>query len=154
LLPEATIIHNIRQQDISVAHVEVKKYPTLHSVYHATSVVNKAKAGPTRELTIGAISIGDAVFTYHPYEMFDTNGVELRNGTEGNENYLPEEQMENPFAMTFVCTLANGHLGYVPSMLGYTNGGYSTDITYVAPGTGERLVGDYLELLHQLKAGE
>ena len=150
LLTTATIIDNIRQQDISVAHVEVKNYPELHSVYHASAIVNKCKQGPTRKLTIGAISIGDAVFTYHPYEMFDTNGMELRNGTVGNPNYTEEEQLENPYAMTFVCTLANGHLGYVPSQLGYDNGGYSTDIAYLAPGSGERLVGDYLAILNEL----
>lgn len=150
LLPNASIIHNIRQQDIAIAHVEVKNYPEFHSVYHASAVVNKCQQGPTRPLTIGAISIGDAVFTYHPYEMFDTNGVELRNGTVGNPNYQPDEQLENPYEMTFVCTLANGHLGYVPSLLGYSNGGYSTDIAYLAPGSGERLVGDYLQLLNEL----
>ena len=89
-------------------------------------------------------------FTFHPYEMFDTSGMELRAGTVGNPNYETDEQLENPFAMTFICTLANGHLGYVPSQLGYTNGGYSTDIAYLAPGSGERLVGDYLAILNEL----
>ena len=153
LLSIAMPLHNMRSTDFEAAKKEVLKYPEIHSIFHASAIVNKAKAGPTQKLTIGAISIGDAVFTYHPYEMFDTNGKELREGTVGNENYLPEEQMENPFEMTFVCTLANGHLGYVPSQLGYTNGGYSTDITDLAPGSGERLVGDYLELLQQLKNG-
>jgi len=155
LLDVATYINNIRfQQDISIAHEEVKKYPELHSVYHANAIVGKAAAEPTRPLTIGAITIGDVVFTYHPYEMFDTNGMELRAGTVGNENYLPEEQLENPYKMTFICTLGNGHLGYVPSLLGYTNGGYSTDIAYLAPGSGERLVGDYLQLLNELYNAE
>jgi len=154
LITEAQYIHGIRQQDIAKAHQEVKNYPNLHSVYHASSIVNKVAQGATRELTIGAIAIGDVVFTYHPYEMFDTNGMELREGTVGNENYLPEEQMENPYPMTFVCTLGNGHLGYVPSLLGYTNGGYSTDIAYLAPGSGERLVGDYLQILNDLYNAE
>ena len=151
LLPIATIINDIRfQQDISIAHEEVKKYPELHSVYHANAIVGKAAAGETRELTIGAFAIGDVVFTYHPYEMFDTNGMELRSGTVGNVNYTEEEQLENPYKMTFICTLGNGHLGYVPSQLGYDNGGYSTDNAYLAPGAGERLVGDYLQILNEL----
>ena len=82
--------------------------------------------------------------------MFDTSGMELRSGTVGNENYAAEDQLENPYAMTVICTIANGHLGYVPSLLGYTNGGYSTDIAYLAPGSGEELVGDYLAILNEL----
>lgn len=150
LLPGAEILHKMRQKDFYAAEAAVANYPGIKSIYHASAIVDKANAGPTRDLTIGAISIGDAVFTYHPYEMFDTNGVELREGTVGNKNYTAEEQMENPYPMTFVCTLGNGHLGYVPSMLGYINGGYSTDITRLAPGGGERLVGDYLAMLNEL----
>ena len=150
----AVYLHGLRSIDFTQAKAEVANYPEIHSIYHASAIVGKIQAGPTRDLTIGAITIGDVVFTYHPYEMFDTNGVELRNGTVGNENYLPEEQMENPYPMTFVCTLANGHLGYVPSLLGYTNGGYSTDIGYLAPGSGERLVGDYLQLLNDMYNAE
>jgi len=154
LIDIASYLDGLRNTDFEKSKQEVKKYPEIHSIFHASAIVGKVAAGPTCELTIGAISIGDVVFTYHPYEMFDTNGMELRNGTVGNENYLPEEQLENPYTMTFVCTLGNGHLGYVPSMLGYTNGGYSTDITKLAPGSGERLVGDYLQILNDLYNAE
>jgi len=150
LLEEATYIHELRQQNFNQAKEEVKNYPNLHSIYHATSIVIKAARPATHPLTIGAIALSDVVFTYHPYEMFDTNGMELRAGTVGNPNYEPEDQLENPYPMTFVCTLGNGHLGYVPSKLGYTNGGYSTDIAYLAPGSGEKLVGDYLAILQEL----
>ena len=138
------------QKGLAAANEELKKYPEFFSVYHAKLVIQKSQLGPTTDLTVGAIAIGDVVFTTHPYEMFDTNGMELRAGTVGNENYLPEEQLENPYSMTIVCTLANGHLGYIPSRMGYTNGGYSTDITKVAPGTGERIVGDVLEIINEL----
>ena len=151
-LEQATYIHELRKQDFDRAKAEVKNFPELHSIYHATSIVNKAARGATRELTIGAIALGDVAFTVHPYEMFDTNGMELRAGTVGNPNYKADEQLSNPYPMTFLCTLGNGHLGYVPSLLGYTNGGYSTDIAYLAPGSGERLVADYLRILHDLRS--
>ena len=44
------------------------------------------------EVDIGVISIGDVAFTIHPYEMFDTNGMELRSGTVGKANYEADEQ--------------------------------------------------------------
>ena len=150
LLEAATILHKMRSSNFDKAAAEVSRYPGIHSIYHASAIVTKASRGDTHELTIGAISIGDVAFTYHPYEMFDTNGMELRGGTGGNPNYEADEQMDNPYKMTFICTLANGHLGYVPSKMSYLNGGYSTDIAYLASGSGERLVGDYLAILNEL----
>lgn len=40
---------------------------------------------------------------------------------------------------------------HIPSALAYENGGYSTDITHYAAGTGERLVANFLEMLKDLK---
>ena len=150
LLDAARTIDTLSASNFDKAKEETSKYPDIHSVYHAQAIVEKAALAETYDLTIGAFAIGDVAFTFHPYEMFDTNGMELRNGTVGNPNYEADEQLENPFAMTFICTLGNGHMGYVPSLLSYTNGGYSTDIAYLAPGSGERLVGDYLAILNEL----
>lgn len=124
--------------------------PGIYSVYHARSIISKSEAPLTRELTISAVSFGDVAFTAHPYEMFDTNGVELKRGTVGNPNYEPDEQLPNPYKMTVVTTIANGYNSYIPSRLGYTNGGYSTDTALFAPGTGERIVGDFLQILNEL----
>ncbi len=151
LLDIALIINEKFSQSLAAGQEEAKKYyPEIHNVYHANNIIKKAALDATIDVTIGAIAIGDVVFTAQPYEVFDTNGVELRQGTVGNPNYAAEDQLENPYKMTVVCSLANGHLGYVPSQLGYTNGGYSTDITKLAPGSGELLVGDLLHILQEL----
>jgi len=151
LLEEGRIVEEIRvREGIAAAHAAAKHYPNLHSGWHAKYIVLKSQMPRTMELRIGALCLGNVAFTWHPYEMFDTNGKELREGTADNGNYAPEDRKENPFAMTVVCTLGNGHIGYVPSKLGFTNGGYSTDITKLAPGSGERLVGDYLTILNRL----
>lgn len=150
LLDKAKIVHDARMVSTERGKEVMKDYPEIHSVFHATAIVNKAKEGPTRDVIISAVAIGDVVFTASPYEMFDTNGVELRSGTVGNANYDTAVQQDNPYAMTFVATLSNGWLGYIPSQLGYTNGGYSTDITKYAPGTGEKLVTEYLTLINSL----
>lgn len=47
-------------------------------------------------------------------------------------------------------TMSNASMGYIPSQLDYTNGGYSTDITKFAPGTGEQVVGDMLQILNEI----
>lgn len=149
LLTEGRIVEEIRiREGIAAAHAAAKEYPTLHSGWHAKYIVLKSQMPPTMDLQIGAVCFGDIAFTWHPYEMFDVNGKELREGTVGNGNYSPEAQYTNPYPMTVVCTLGNGHIGYVPSKLGFTNGGYSTDITKLAPGSGEFLVRDYLGILN------
>jgi len=151
LLADATYVHNIRQRDgVSAGASAAQDVLSIHSVYHASAIVNQAAAGSPRELTLGAITFGDVAFTVHPYEMFDTNGMELKTGTAGNEAYPAEDQLENPFKMTVITTMTNTSNGYLPSRIGCTNGGYSTDITYFAYGTAEILVGDYLELLNEL----
>lgn len=129
-----------------------KYFPNLQSIHHAKYMVIRHELGDTYDLNIGAIAIGDVAFTFHSYEVFDDNGEELKRGTVGNDHYAEEDQLENPYAMTVICTLANGHNGYCPDAIGYQNGGYSTDITRYAPGTGEELVTDYLQILNDLHA--
>lgn len=154
LVDKALIVHAARSVSLDHAREVLKNYPELHSLFHATAIVSKAQAGPKRNVVIGAVAIGDVVFTVHPYEMFDTNGMQLRSGTLENSQYESAHQQENPYAMTFITTLSNGWNGYIPSQLGYTNGGYSTDITKYAPGTGEKLVTEYLKLINSLYTSE
>ena len=136
--------------DFNKSKEMAKAHPDFFSVYHARSVVTNSKLEPTRDMAITAISIGDVAFTAHPYEMFDTNGMELKSGTVGNENYEADEQLENPYEMTIITTIANGYYNYIPSAMGYKNGGYATDTASYAPGTGERVVGDFLQILNEL----
>ncbi len=150
LLPQAKMVADARSRSSDEAYALVKNYPELHSIYHASAVVSKAAADSTRDAIISVITFGDVAFTVHPYEMFDTNGMELRAGSVGNPNYDEDDQLANPYKMTIVTTMSNGTHGYIPSRLGYTNGGYSADITKFAPGTGEQMVGDYLRLLNEL----
>ncbi len=150
----AAIVHGVRKEKgMDAAHAKAKEYPELNSAYQASAVVEKHSLGATKDCTISVITFGDVAFSAHPYEMFDTNGKELREGTVGNANYAAEDQLENPFAMTFITTQCNGGNGYMPSLLGFTNGGYERDTTKYARGTGELLVGDYLHLLNELYTG-
>jgi len=107
----------------------------VHSTYHAEAIVSKANEPATREVKIPVISFGDIGVTGGPYEMFDTNGMQVKEGA--------------PMAMTIMCNMANGSIGYVPSQLGFDNGGYSTDITRVAPGSGEKMAQVMIDTLTQ-----
>ena len=151
LISEAAPIQDeMKNGDFNKAKEMAAANPNINSIYHANYIMIKSSQGDTRSMTISAISLGDVAFTAHPYEMFDTNGMELKGGTVGNENYAAEDQLENPYKMTIVTTIANGYHSYIPSKIGYENGGYATDVTYFAPGSGELIVGDYLHILNEL----
>lgn len=151
LLSVAQIVQSVRSTEgMAAAHTKVKEFPELNSAYQASAICNKAALGETKDLTYTVITFGDMAMSGHPYEMFDNNGKELRDGTVGNEYYDEVDQLENPYAMTFVATIANAAEGYIPSYYGFSNGGYERDTTRYAQGTGELIVGDVLHLLNEL----
>ena len=112
----------------------------INSPYHANAIVTKYGMPKTQSFEIYALSVGDIAFVAAPYEMFDSNGKEIKDGS--------------PFDMTFVMTCANTSQGYIPSALGWKNGGYSVDTTRWAAGTAENLVANYLTMLNQLYVAE
>ena len=93
--------------------------------------------GETKNHLIGAISFGDLAFVAAPYEMFDTNGMEIKEGS--------------PFNMTFVLTNAGGAGAYIPSALAVPNGGYEVYTTVDEFGTAERMVSEFLAILRAHK---
>ena len=84
-----------------------------------------------------AFSFGDVGGVVLPYEMFDTNGMQIKRNS--------------PLRKTFIVGYSwPAYCGYIPSALGFQNGGYEADNCAYAPGTAEELVGHYLDLLEKL----
>lgn len=108
----------------------------IHSPYHAGAIVGKSKQPPTRDVNLWAVSVGDLAFVGAPYEMFDTNGDQIKRGS--------------PFSSTFVCTCCNEYVGYIPSAYGYAHGCYEADCTPIAPGSGELLALEFITMLAKL----
>ena len=105
----------------------------LNSPYHAGAIRNRAGMADSNTFPIWAYSFGDVGFVAAPYEMFDTNGVFIK------EN--------SPFEYTFVSTIANKTNGYFPSDYGFSYGGYEVDTTTYVRGTAERLADEYVRML-------
>ena len=108
----------------------------FNSKFSPACVIRKAGYGDTRTTGVFAFSVANLGFAVVPFEMFDTNGKFVKDNS--------------PFAETFVLTCANQHNTYLPSALGYQNGGYEVDQTYFAPGTGEVIADLYVEMLTEL----
>lgn len=110
----------------------------IHSLQHANRIIANARLGETAEIDLFAWSFGDVSGIVTEYEMFDTNGMEVKEGS--------------PFAKTFIIGYSYpAQQGYIASALAYQNGGYEVDNGLYAPGTGEELVEEYLKMLKELK---
>ena len=92
---------------------------------------------PTQKVPFYAVSFGDIGFAASPYEMFDTNGVQVRDGS--------------PFKMTFVCSYTNGGYGYVPSAAAYPHGGYEVYVSRFTANSGDDFALEMVRLLTECK---
>lgn len=110
----------------------------LNSFYHARNIVSHFKLGATFEMTISAFSFGDVAGIVVPYEMFDTNGMQIKD--------------QSPFAGTFILGYSYpSYEGYVPAVDIWENGRYEVESSKYAPGAAEELVSEYLGLLNGMK---
>ena len=110
----------------------------IQSPYHAMSIVSRANnTSEGRNLELNAISFGSVGFITAPYEMFDVNGMAIKEGS--------------PFETTFIMTCSNGHHDYVAAAYAYENGGsYEIHNRVLGKGTAEDLQARFIEMLNSL----
>lgn len=108
----------------------------IHSLYHARAIQNRTVHGETETFPITTIRIGEVGFATIPGELFDTNGV-----------YIKEN---SPMKMTFIMGYCNGSIGYLPSKFAFSHGSYEVDITAYVEGTAEKLAERHVEILNEL----
>lgn len=123
--------------DHKLAMSYAEGYP-ITSVYHANRIRANAALGDTKNMDLTAWSFGDISGVVVPYEMFDTNGMEIKDST--------------PFELTFIISYAwPAYKTYIASELAWSNGGYECDNSTFVRGTAEELVAAYLGLLEEMK---
>lgn len=106
----------------------------INSYFHASRIVSNAKLGRTQDMTLYAWSFGEIGGVVLPYELFDTSGMQVKEGS--------------PFARTFIVGYSfPSYVGYIPTEAGFANGGYEADNSTYAPGTAEGMVENYLNML-------
>ena len=92
----------------------------------------------TREIHLRAVGFGDLGFAGAPYEMFDINGIQIRQAS--------------PYKMTFISAYTGGRNGYVAHAEGYEHGAYEAQWgTMVAPGSGEEFANELVRMLNECK---
>ena len=106
------------------------------SVYEATAVISRAKAGDTETMIMRTFAIGNIGFVIAPYEMFCLHS-----------RYIKEN---SPYAQTFISTLGYGNEGYLPTLEAFEYGSYEACVTSYARGTGETLAEKFVALLSSM----
>lgn len=110
----------------------------FRSPYKATATVRRYNAQKTWDLELNAICLGpDVGIVTAPNELFDTLSV------------MTEEA--SSFPSTITMGYCNAYRGYIPSQYGYEYSCYESDATWFAPGIGEQIVENFVEMLNELK---
>ena len=130
--------------DLPAARSTVAKYgksdaaPFLDFVNSFKIIELYNRKGKPIEAEIQVFAIGnDLAVVSLPGEVFTELGTYIRN--------------RSPFSRTIVVELANGSIGYIPDRKAYVEGNYEPISSRVAPGSGEMLVENALQMLNELK---
>lgn len=108
----------------------------VNSIYAVSGMATRSRMGESKDFEVNAISIGDISFVIVPYEMFDTQGMFIKDNT--------------PFKMTFIVGYCNGMNYYIPSELSFDHGCYEVDNGWFVRGTAEELANLYVKMLNDL----
>ena len=103
---------------------------------------NICKNSPIAEVPVHAVKIGNAVFVSNPAEYFAELGLKIKKSSK--------------FEYTFVVSLANGAIGYVPTKESFSKsgGGYETVLTgysNLAIDAGDKIADASIQLISKMK---
>jgi hypothetical protein len=98
----------------------------------------QGREGKPHEVEVQVIALGDEIaWVSLPGEIFVELGLGIKAGS--------------PFKQTIIATLANGSVGYIPTVRAFTEGNYEVVSSRCAPGSGELLVASAIRQLRQLQ---
>lgn len=100
-------------------------------------IIRRSNLPDTEDMPLAALALGDLGMGFFPFELFDTNGKQLR--------------AISSYPMTFPCGYSLNYLGYMPSCTAVPHGGYEVFMCRYVPGTGESVVLELAAMLQKLK---
>lgn len=137
LLELATKVRNFYEDTFDKAKaVEMLEGSAIQSLQHACAIYNNSLLDDTFDVELRAIAVGDLAIATAPCEMYDINGKYVKD--------------HSPFGVTLVFQLTDGSIGYIPSEIAYTTGGYEVEATRFLKGTGEAFQNVFLELFRKM----
>ncbi len=110
---------------------------TLERVKAVRDLSIDKRGGKPFRAEIQVLAAGPVAFVAIPGELFVELGRDIQKGS--------------PFPFTFVVTLANDGLGYIPTRAAFDQGAYEPTSTRFAPGAGEMIRDKAIELLRAVR---
>lgn len=95
------------------------------------------RKGKPIEAEVQVFGIGDIGIVALPGEIFVELGLDIKE--------------RSPFKHTFILTLSNNSIGYIPNEPAFKYGAYEVEVSEIAPGQGERLSETSVKLLNKIK---
>lgn len=109
----------------------------MHTIYHASSIVNRISRPATGDMELDAVRIGGMGFAFAPYEMYASSGRYIKDNS--------------PYAFTMVLSCANEAHGYFATMESYDVGTYGSTTASFARGCAEASAEKLVELLKSVQ---
>jgi hypothetical protein len=129
-------------EQVAIANMNAKKESDHESstpeIREAMKILKiQERKGEPIEAEVQAFGLGDVGIVALPGEIFVELGLEIKK--------------RSPFKHTFILTLSNNSIGYVPNAEAFDYGAYEVEVSEIAKGEGERLVESSVELLNRMK---
>lgn len=130
------------REDTPFSYVNGMEMPPAFRRYFAETLAILDARPLSATAPVMAIGIGDLALVSFPGEVFVEHGLRLRE--------------QSPYDVTAMVGLANDHIGYLPTVAAFADGGYETwrnGVSWTAVGAGEQLVETALDLLRRHRDG-
>ena len=108
----------------------------FQSRYDVSHIRSRADMGESEILPVWAFSFGDVGMAFAPYEMFDSNGMQIREAS--------------PFAVTMIGGYTNDTRGYIPSSFAAPHNGYEVYTSRYVFTTGDEVAAKLGNALNQM----
>jgi neutral ceramidase len=136
-LPEVTS-EQVEEAKSTLAAIKDDRNANFMKQVRSYRVLDVAgREGRPHRVEVQAISLGrDVAWVTLPGEVFVELGLAIK--------------QRSPFPHTYVVTMANENIGYIPDRRSYAEGNYEPESARCAPGSGEKLVETAIQLLTAL----
>ncbi len=111
----------------------------FQSKYEISHIITRSNMGETGTIGLYAFSFGDVSMSFVPFEQFDTNAMQIRDG------------VKDLYEITFTAAYSNGSHSYIPSAYAAPNGGYEVYSSRYVDSTGDDIATALVNALRAMK---
>ena len=118
----------------------IQEQTGFQSKYEISHIITRSGMGETNVVGISAFSFGDAGMCFVPFEQFDSNAKQTRDG------------VADLYEIVFTAAYSNGSHSYIPSAYAAPHGGYEVYSSRYVDSTGDDIAFALRDALRAMKA--